>query len=296
MPCRRLYAALRLLIAAMQLQAFVNAAQPTASTCTLVSGIASAAVPAIAQARVRGAAELDAEYYARRAFEKVTNTSPDVFDARRRARGARRRGGATRRRGAAGGRTKGRRIRAGDGERFQRSYDYRRHRRARKPGARKTFAARAAAGTGCWRRDLRRRWSCGARIVRGGGRAPRWTRRAERHLRPRSAPRSSRVAGRRLPPRASFKSLIKGAEDTLAAWKAAGWTKDAKITFEGSADLGHRGGRRLRLGLRGQGLRRARRRGLVPGRRVPRGAGHRLAPGPVLPRAGLVPGPVKGRR
>ena len=38
-------------------------------------------------------------------------------------------------------------------------------------------------------------------------------------------------------PGASFKSLIKGAEDTLAAWKAAGWTKDAKITFEGSADL-----------------------------------------------------------
>ena len=64
----------------MQLQAFVNAAQPTRRA--LVSGIASAAVPAIAQARVRGAAELDAEYYARRAFEKVTNTSPDVFDAR----------------------------------------------------------------------------------------------------------------------------------------------------------------------------------------------------------------------
>ena len=38
-------------------------------------------------------------------------------------------------------------------------------------------------------------------------------------------------------PGASFKSLIKGAEDTLAAWKAAGWTKDVKITFEGSADL-----------------------------------------------------------
>ena len=62
----------------MQLQAFVNAAQPTRRRA-LVSGIASAAVPAIAQARVRGAAELDAEYYARRAFEKVTNTSPDVF-------------------------------------------------------------------------------------------------------------------------------------------------------------------------------------------------------------------------
>ena len=38
-------------------------------------------------------------------------------------------------------------------------------------------------------------------------------------------------------PGASFKSLIKGAEDTLSVWKAAGWTKDAKITFEGSADL-----------------------------------------------------------
>ena len=72
---------MRLLVAAL-LQAMVHAAQPTRRRA-LISGIASAAVPAIAQARVRGAAELDAEYYARRAFEKVTNTSPDVFDARR---------------------------------------------------------------------------------------------------------------------------------------------------------------------------------------------------------------------
>ena len=49
-----------------------------------------------------------------------------------------------------------------------------------------------------------------------------------------------------------------------------------------------RGGRRLRLGLRSQDQRRARRRGVVPGRRVPRRTGHRLAPGPVLPRAGRV--------
>ena len=73
---------MRLLVAALQLQAIANAAQPTRRRA-LITGIASAAVPAIAEARVRGAAELDAEYYARRAFEKVTNTSPDVFDARR---------------------------------------------------------------------------------------------------------------------------------------------------------------------------------------------------------------------
>ena len=73
---------MRLLVAAVQLQALVHAAHPTRRRA-LVSGIATAAVPAMAKARVRGAAELDAEYYARRAFEKVTNTSPDVFDARR---------------------------------------------------------------------------------------------------------------------------------------------------------------------------------------------------------------------
>ena len=64
-----------------------------------------------------------------------------------------------------------------------------------------------------------------------------WTRRAER---PFATAFGAALLANRGPapaPGASFKSLIKGAEDTLAAWKAAGWTKDAKITFEGSADL-----------------------------------------------------------
>ena len=234
MPCRRIYAALRLLIAALLLQAIVKAAQPTRRRA-LVSGIASAAVPAIAQARVRGAAELDAEYYARRAFEKVTNTSPDVFDARR-ARAAPVAAAArpvdaalltaVRREGAAALATA-----SGAGARTITDAIA-----AREPVARKNFAARAA-------REL----AAGDATSDSAGVAvlALYEEAAERLLDKKSRTAFATAFGTALianrgpapAPGTSFKSLIKGAEGTLAAWKAAGWTKDVKITFEGSADL-----------------------------------------------------------
>ena len=68
MPCRRL------LIAALQLQAIVNAAQPTRRRA-LVSGIATAAVPSITQARVRGAAELK-----NLGFKKLVRRDKGVYE------------------------------------------------------------------------------------------------------------------------------------------------------------------------------------------------------------------------
>ena len=234
MPCHRSYAALRLLIAALQLQAIVNAAQPTRRRA-LVGGLASAAVPTIAQARVRGAAELDAEYYARRAFEKVTNTSPDVFDARR-ARAAPVAAAArpvdaallaaVRREGATA-------LAAASGASARTITDAI---AAREPAARKAFAARAA-------RDL----DAGDATSDSAGVAvlALYEEAAERLLDKKSRTAFATAFGAALlasrgpapAPGASFKSLIKATEDTLAAWKAAGWTKDAKITFESGADL-----------------------------------------------------------
>ena len=234
MPCRRIYAALRLLIAALRLQAIVKAAQPTRRRA-LLGGLASATVPTAAHARVRGAAELDAEYYARRAFEKVTNTSPDVFDARR-ARAAPVAAAArpvdaallaaVRREGAAA-------LAAASGASARAITDAI---AAREPAARKAFAARAA-------REL----AAGDATSDSAGVAvlALYEEAAERLLDKKSRTAFSTAFGAALlanrgpapAPGASFKSLIKGAEDTLAAWKAAGWTKDAKITFEGSADL-----------------------------------------------------------
>ena len=225
---------MRLLVAAVQLQAIAHAAQPTRRRA-LVGGIASAAVPAIAPARVRGAAELDAEYYARRAFEKVTNTSPDVFDARR-ARAAPVAAAArpvdasllsaVRREGAAA-------LAAASGASARTITD---SIAAREPAARKAFATRAA-------REL----AAGDATSDSAGVAvlALYEEAAERLLDKKSRTAFATSFGGALlanrgpapAPGASFKSLIKGAEDTLAAWKAAGWTKDAKITFEGSADL-----------------------------------------------------------
>jgi hypothetical protein len=184
---------------------------------------------------VRGAAELDAEYYARRAFEKVTNTSPDVFDARR-ARAAPVAAAArpvdaallaaVRKKGVSA-------LAAASGSSARTITDAI---AAREPAARKAFATRAA-------RDL----DAGDATSDSAGVAvlALYEEAAERLL-----DKKSRTAfaaafgaallanrGPALAPSTSFGSLIKGAEDTLAAWKAAGWTKDVKITFEGSADL-----------------------------------------------------------
>ena len=224
----------QLLVAALRLHALVHAAQPTRRRA-LLGGLASATVPAAAHARVRGAAELDAEYYARRAFEKVTNTSPDVFDARR-ARAAPVAAAprpvdsallaAIRREGAAA-------LAAASGASARAITDAI---AAREPAACKAFAARAA-------REL----DAGDATSDAAGVAvlALYEEAAERLQDKKSRTAFATAFGAALlasrgpapAPGASFKSLIKATEDTLAAWKAAGWTKDAKITFESGADL-----------------------------------------------------------
>ena len=209
-------------------------AQPTRRRA-LVGGLATAAVPAVAHARVRGAAELDAEYYARRAFEKVSGTSPDVFEARRArelpvAAAAQPIDAAllaaVRREGAAA-------LAAASGASARALADAI---AAREPAARKTLAARAA-------REL----DGGAATSDGAGVAvlALYSEAAERladkksHAAFATAFGAALLASRGPAPAsgASFKALVKGADDLLAAWKAAGWTTETKITFESGADL-----------------------------------------------------------
>jgi hypothetical protein len=107
---------------------------------------------------------------------------------------------------------------------------------AREPAARKTLAARAA-------RDL----DGGAATSDGAGVAvlALYSEAAERLADKKGRAAFATAFGAALlatkgpnpASGASFKALVKGADDLLAAWKAAGWTTDVKLTFESGADL-----------------------------------------------------------
>eukprot|EP00629_Pelagomonadales_sp_RCC1024_P001317 CAMPEP_0119265774 /NCGR_PEP_ID=MMETSP1329-20130426/4477_1 /TAXON_ID=114041 /ORGANISM="Genus nov. species nov., Strain RCC1024" /LENGTH=306 /DNA_ID=CAMNT_0007265623 /DNA_START=135 /DNA_END=1051 /DNA_ORIENTATION=- len=207
---------------------FATSAAPQMKRRALLG--AAACVPQSAFA-ARGAAELDAEYYARRAFDAVRGTTPDVIEARKPrvapvAAAARpvdtkllasvQREGAAALAKASGGGAK----EVGDAI------------AAREQDARKAFAARAA-------RDLSS--DDGSSDAAGIAVLALYTEASARLTTTKARAAFSRAFGDALlaatPAPKDFRAVVRGAEDLLGEWKKAGWTTALKISFEGSADV-----------------------------------------------------------